>query len=627
MEENSENRVNELISELSDCREDERNTQNQILEVISVTGTILGIIFSASYLNTTEKNNIIIAFSNINITYARILFWLSLIIFSTAFTYIIVLGTNNILRYYYIQTLEDRLLVLIPSGPDDKDRGKFLHWNAYSAPIITRNINHITSTHTALIYICYSVATCCAVLFSIVMVTSLFLEIKPKEDIDHIILWFAITFMLLTVILFLRTSSKAKEVAQFAWDTAHENQEIRSKKSSQKLYGKGKSFRRLLLYFIYPKIQDPQKPLLIILGFIYGTILMNYSLDFIYILRLIFIIIVFDFLAYQARYQINDIRGLKEDKEAGCKNRLLSNDINNPEHIIKLSLIIAFTKIVICIFMTIFLGQEIKKILLTCLGILFISTLLYEFVRAKKITWLVFVLVGAGYPLRFYVGLLSIQNVDFNIETIFFILALWSYGSFSSILSWANEVTDRMQKAQAVTNIFPISYQKKHFTDIQKILINRYHLCKDRSINGKVMPLREKGSIRDPWNLSLVLCLSFLLFIACRKIPFLILLRLEWIVYITYITNIFFRQRKKILFMGISWVCIVGKILIALILIKIPIWYLLFSLTQIIITITYFILCYQPQFKKVSYKMVFYKFMKTILGEYAVSIIYGKNIE
>lgn len=77
---NNENRVNELISELSDCREDERNTQNQILEVISVTGTILGIIFSASYLNTAEKNNIIIAFPNINITYARILFWLSLII-------------------------------------------------------------------------------------------------------------------------------------------------------------------------------------------------------------------------------------------------------------------------------------------------------------------------------------------------------------------------------------------------------------------------------------------------------------------------------------------------------------------------------------------------------------------
>ena len=30
-----EARINELIVELSECREDERNTQNQILQVIS----------------------------------------------------------------------------------------------------------------------------------------------------------------------------------------------------------------------------------------------------------------------------------------------------------------------------------------------------------------------------------------------------------------------------------------------------------------------------------------------------------------------------------------------------------------------------------------------------------------
>lgn len=40
----NENRINEIITELSDCREDERNTQDQILQVISVTGTILGAI-------------------------------------------------------------------------------------------------------------------------------------------------------------------------------------------------------------------------------------------------------------------------------------------------------------------------------------------------------------------------------------------------------------------------------------------------------------------------------------------------------------------------------------------------------------------------------------------------------
>ena len=114
---NEQNRISELMAELHDCREDERNTQSQILEVISVAGTILGILFSASYLND-EKNKCITVFTNIekdnmnyidkfcnminaNVTYARIMFWLSLLIFCTAFAYIIVLGTNNILRYYY----------------------------------------------------------------------------------------------------------------------------------------------------------------------------------------------------------------------------------------------------------------------------------------------------------------------------------------------------------------------------------------------------------------------------------------------------------------------------------------------------------------------------------------------
>jgi len=159
---NVENRISELIAELSDCREDERNTQNQILQVITVAGTILGILFSASYLNNNKQKPFII-FQNVSIndtsyvtklcniinqsiTYSRVMFWLSLLIFFTAFAYIVVLGINNILRYYYIQDLEDRLHELIPASVDDTNRGDFLHWNAYIAPIITQNIKHITSS-------------------------------------------------------------------------------------------------------------------------------------------------------------------------------------------------------------------------------------------------------------------------------------------------------------------------------------------------------------------------------------------------------------------------------------------------------------------------------------------------
>lgn len=642
----NENRINEIIAELSDCREDERNTQDQILQVISVTGTILGIIFSASYLNK-NRNDLIIVFQNVsadddsyisylcnvineNITYARVLFWLSLLIFSTAFAYIIVLGTNNILRYYYIQTLEDRLYTLIPDSPDDIDRGKFLHWNAYSAPIITKDLKHVSSTHTALVYTCYAAAICCAILFSIMMVTSLFLEIAPKNKADHVTVMIAIGVMFLTIILFLRTSSRAKDVAQFSMDTAHDNQKIRLDRLPRVPYEKARSFRRLLKYFIYPKIQDIQKPLLIVLGFIYGAVMVSPTFDLMDIGRLIFVMFVFDFLAYQARYQINDIRGLEEDEEAGSKNRLLSSDIADPEHVIRLSFKIAIVKIAISVGLTIFRGREVTKVLLICLGLLFASTLSYEVARAKRITWLVFILVGSGYPLRFFVGLSSIMDVEFNVETICIIAALWSYGSFSSILSWANEVTERMQKTQEAMGTFPTSYQKRHFVQIQDILISRYVLCRDHPINGKVMPLREKGRLADPWDLPFVSCLSFLLVVAFQKMSSLRLFRLECIeciVYIAFIISIYLRRRKKVLLMGIGWICIISKILISLVSFKTSILYLLFSVMQMMVTITYFILSYRPQIKKIDYEAVRYKFTKTILGGYVADILCSEDDE
>ena len=49
MENAEQNRITEIISELSSCREDERSAYNQILQVITVVGTILGILYGASF--------------------------------------------------------------------------------------------------------------------------------------------------------------------------------------------------------------------------------------------------------------------------------------------------------------------------------------------------------------------------------------------------------------------------------------------------------------------------------------------------------------------------------------------------------------------------------------------------
>ena len=180
-------KINELITELNDCREDERNTQNQILEVISVSGTILGILFGASFLSTSNKDINLALVEELqlkhfcwinkmirNITPARIVFWLSVLVFCVAFFYITYLGMTNVLRYHYIQNIEDRLYDLFPITSDNTDRGNFLHWNAFSAPILTKNKNHITSSHSALSFCTYVGAIICAILFSMGLVMALF---------------------------------------------------------------------------------------------------------------------------------------------------------------------------------------------------------------------------------------------------------------------------------------------------------------------------------------------------------------------------------------------------------------------------------------------------------------------
>ncbi len=72
--------LDEILNEISECREDERSSQNQIVQIISTAGTILGVILGAAVFDTK------------NIINENILFLLSCFIFGTAFSYIATLG-------------------------------------------------------------------------------------------------------------------------------------------------------------------------------------------------------------------------------------------------------------------------------------------------------------------------------------------------------------------------------------------------------------------------------------------------------------------------------------------------------------------------------------------------------
>lgn len=104
---------------------------------------------------------------------------------------------------------------------------------------------------------------------------------------------------------------------------------------------------------------------------------------------------------------------------------------------------------------------------------------------------------------------------------------------------------------------------------------------------------------------------------------------IECVTCIVFITNIYLRHRKKIILMCVSWISIIYKMLVGLFYFQISIVYILFSIVQMIITGTYFILCYQPQIEKNDYKKIFRKIKEDIIlkivGEYAFSIMNSKR--
>lgn len=129
--------------------------------------------------------------------------------------------------------------------------------------------------------------------------------------------------------------------------------------------------------------------------------------------------------------------------------------------------------------------------------------------------------------------------------------------------------------------------------------MKRYHLAKENRANGKVFPLREKGSLRDPWNLALLISIASLIVAAVLGEPFVTVI-IELITGLIFPANIFMSHHKKVILMCIGWGFMILKAVMNLFLFKFSMWYLMLLTLQLLVTITYFILCYQPQLKKIT---------------------------
>ncbi len=477
----------ELIIELQECREDERNSKNHIVQTMSTAVTGLGILFGTSFINVGSWSGD---------KYIRAIFLICLIVFCATYSYIITIGIENTIRHHYIKDIEYRLLKNKKDIEEGSSYDRFIHWKQYSSKIITLNIKHIGSYYTLGHYIYLMLAIFLCLLFCVSILAILFLRIEKKSWFDYTILLLAFMLSLFTFIFFLVINRDAKKIVRYA----------RSRFDADKYKNAYGALKKKVLYFlqyigylVYPKTQDLQKPLLIVLGY-FVTALSTGNMNSYTLFRLYIYLFIFEVLAYQARYQINDIRGIDCDNEMGYKHRLPLPQVKimsfNDTLAIDTSYRMALIRVFMAILCTCFLPERDRLVLGIHLLLLLAFTIFYEMARNdeknKKIKcFFVFLLVGSGYSLRISLGIYAAGGFYAgNIQFWIVCIAMWLCGIFASTLVWIDEICDSLSKKGQT-----ILFTKKH-----------YNYLKDKLKILKKGSNIERNMMRDDGGFKYFLC-------------------------------------------------------------------------------------------------------------------------
>lgn len=109
-------------------------------------------------------------------------------------------------------------------------------------------------------------------------------------------------------------------------------------------------------------------------------------------------------LMYQARYLLNDIRGIFEDAATEKTNRLPVKELGGKTAIL-LAIINIFIRVITAILISILYERNITIVLCSNIVIIAVISILYELSREYELDLCVFFLVSLGYPIRFFAGL------------------------------------------------------------------------------------------------------------------------------------------------------------------------------------------------------------------------------
>lgn len=251
-------------------------------------------------------------------------------------------------RYHYMEMIEKRISEIAPTV----DGAIALGWNRFSSRLITANIHHLTNRGARRHYVHFALALVSLVIGCVLLSLLLLLTVHNKWV--RLLLPLAVMSALIYLLYcyFIATDYSRltfEEILNLNVNGAskgyHENSGGVSKENNPSHYFS--QFRGKFLRLLYTRPRDSMKSYFYLGGALLGSSLGGgYSLGE-WFFRFFLLVFVVDICGYQARYLINDIRGIAEDRtnpQSVGGNRLPLLGGGNERHTIIVAMLVVAAK-------------------------------------------------------------------------------------------------------------------------------------------------------------------------------------------------------------------------------------------------------------------------------------------
>lgn len=329
-----------LLFELDEAREDQRVSLDHIVQVLVACIAALAILYSVAAGFGGSENAI--PWKNEGIA------TIAACVILVAGFYGSSIGQERMFRYHYMEMIEKRISEIVPTG----DENIALGWNQFSSRLITANIHHLTNRGARRHYVHFALALVSLVIGCVLLSLLLLLTVHNKwvRLLLPLVVMSALIYLLycyfiatdysrLTFEEILNLNVKGVPKGYLA-NSGGVSEENRPGHYFSQFRGK---FLRLL----YTRPRDSMKSFFYLGGALLGTSLGGgYSLGE-WFFRFFLLVFVVDICGYQARYLINDIRGIAEDRtnpQSEGRNRLPLLGGGNERHTIIVAMLVVVAK-------------------------------------------------------------------------------------------------------------------------------------------------------------------------------------------------------------------------------------------------------------------------------------------